>query len=78
MATPEHPHMMTIGKLTALQERYVNGELLASEFAEAFSAHVTQDFVFACKFTPASDLLKPLFADRHGVEGLLERYRIEQ
>jgi len=77
-SSTEHPHLVTIGMLTALQERYVNGELLASEFAEAFSAHVTEDFVFACRFTPASDLLKPLFADRHGIGGLLDRYRIEE
>lgn len=70
--------MALFGQIMALQARYVAGEISAVEFSESLAPHVADDFVFWCNYTPASDALQPLFADRYGVEGLLERYRIEQ
>ncbi len=78
MLPDEERNLEALQLLTHHQARYVAGEISADGFGLEISKLVTHDFIFWSSYTPSWEPLRQLFQGREGVEGLLERYKLEE
>jgi hypothetical protein len=67
----------TLQGMAATAERYTKGQIDASEAVAELAGYLTTDVVFWSNYTPTWPLLRPLFCERHGRDGIVERYAYE-
>ena len=77
MTPQEKVNAAAVGALSAAVERYVSGSISAVDFADELAPLLTDDVEFWSNYTPTWEPLRPLFAERHGVEGIVARYDYE-
>ncbi len=74
----EQNNMQVIGILAETAGKYIAKEITADQFAKELSNYMAEDIVFWSNYTPTNESLKPLFAQRNGINEILERYDYEE
>lgn len=77
MKPQEKVNAGAVAALSAAVERYVSGSISAIAFADELTPLLADDVEFWSNYMPTWEPLRPLFAERHGVEGIVARYDYE-
>jgi hypothetical protein len=77
MTPQEEINAAAVGALSAAAERYVSGSISAVDFVDELTPRLTDDVEFWSNYRPTWEPLRPLFSERHGVEGIVARYDYE-
>ncbi len=65
------------GALSATTSRYAANEISAAEFVQELTGYMADDIVFWSNYTPSWEPLRPLFAERRGIDEIVARYDYE-
>lgn len=57
--------------------RYAANEISAAEFVQELTGYMSDDIVFWSNYTPSWEPLRPLFAERRGIDEIVARYDYE-
>lgn len=77
MTSQENENLQILQQISAIQSRYVAGEIGADEFGGELAKFLAPDVVFWSNYTPSWEPLRPLFATRHGPREIADRYVLE-
>lgn len=77
LSPKELSNVQVAAGLTLLVEKYEKGEIPGTDFAADLQRHLSKDVVFRSNYVPTWEPLRPLFSERHGIDGILERYEYE-
>ncbi len=77
LTAEEQKNMLVVETLAVTTGKYVSKEITAEQFAKELSNYMTEDIVFWSNYIPSDESLKPLFAQRNGIEAILDRYDYE-
>ncbi len=76
--TDQEDAILTItGALAASTARYAANEISATEFVHELTRYMADDIVFWSNYTPSWEPLRPLFAERRGIDEIVARYDYE-
>jgi hypothetical protein len=75
---PQEDTILAIaGALSATTARYAADEISAAEFVQELTGYMSDDVVFWSNYTPSWEPLRPLFAERRGIDEIVARYDYE-
>lgn len=77
MATHDDTILAIAGALSAATARYAADEISAAEFVQELTGYMSDDVVFWSSYIPSWEPLRPLFAERRGVDDIVSRYDYE-
>ncbi len=77
MATQEDAILTIAAALSEATGRYAANEISASEFVAELTGYMSDDIVFWSSYTPSWEPLRPLFAERRGINEIVIRYDYE-
>ena len=77
MATHEDAILAVAGALSEATVRYAANEISAAEFVAELTGFMSDDIVFWSSYTPSWEPLRPLFAERRGIDEIVARYDYE-
>ena len=77
MATQHDEILAIAGALTATTTRYAANEISAAEFVQELTRYMSDDIVFWSNYQPSWEPLRPLFAQRRGIDEIVARYDYE-
>ena len=76
--TEQEDAILTItGALSAASARYATNEISAAEFVRELTGYMADDIIFWSNYTPSWQPLRPLFAERRGIDEIVTRYDYE-
>ena len=77
MGTREDRIMAVANALSEATLRYAANETSAAEFVEELTGFMSDDVVFWSNYNPTWEPLRPLFAERRGIDEIVTRYDYE-
>jgi ketosteroid isomerase-like protein len=73
----EQLNMKTFELLAALAQKYAAKEITAEDLAQESTQYMTDDVVYWSNYIPSWEPLRPLYSERYGIGGIIERYDYE-
>ncbi len=78
MATEKDVILAVADALSEATARYAAKEISAAEFVRELTGLMSDDIAFWSNYTPSWEPLRPLFAERNGIDEIIDRYDYEK